>query len=106
PGVFDLEQPSGDPPPLVLRSDQIGGGDSNIGEELFAELGSTVDLPDATDLDAGRLYVDDEDGDALVLGNIRAGTDHTEGEVGQVGAGAPGLLAVDDVVITVSDGAG
>ena len=54
----------------------------------------------------GRLHVHQEVGDAAVLGRVRVGAGEHEHPVGVVRAGGPDLLAVDDVVVAVADGAG
>ena len=61
-------------------------------------------------LDAGGLEVEDEGGDALVLGapldGGRVGAEQEQPPLGQVGGGDPDLLAVDHVVVAVADGGG
>jgi hypothetical protein len=50
----------------------------------------------AADLDAGRLHVDDEAGEALVLGEVGVGAADDLADVAVLGAGGPDLLAGDD----------
>ena len=60
-----------DPPAVVLAPDHVLGGIAHIGEEELAELGPAVRLPDRPHLDAGRLHIHDEVGDAAVLRRAR-----------------------------------
>ena len=53
----------------------------------------------------GRLHVEEEVADALVLRRVRVGAGDEDAHVGAVRAGRPDLLAVDDVVVAVADGA-
>ena len=53
----------------------------------------------------GRLHVDEEVGDAAVLRRIRVGAGEHEHPVGGMRAGGPDLLAVDDEVVAIADGA-
>src|SRR3954453_21064501 len=55
--------------------------------------------------DARRLHVDDEHADALVLRRVRLAAHEAEAIAGVVCAGGPDLLAVDDPVVAVEDGA-
>ena len=62
-----------------------------------------IERPDG---DAGRLHVEQQVADAAVLRRVRVRAGEHEHPVGEVGAGGPDLLAVDDVVVAVADGAG
>ena len=53
-------------------------------------------------LDAGLVHVEDQPGDALVLRRVGVGAHEQLAVVGDVGAGAPDLLAVDDVLVAVA----
>ena len=51
-------------PAVVELADQPIGRDPHVAEEHLVEMTATVDLMDRSDLDAGRLHVDDEHRDA------------------------------------------
>ena len=53
--------------------------------------------------DAGGLHVEEEVGDALVLGGLGVCPGEEDHAVGVLCAGGPDLLAVDDVVVAVAD---
>ena len=54
-----------------------------------------------TDVDAVLVHVDREVGDALVLGDVGVGAGDQHAEVGDLAAGGPHLLAVDDPLVAV-----
>ena len=54
----------------------------------------------------GDLHVDQQAGDALVLGRRRIGAHDQQAQVGDVGVAGPDLLAVDDEVVAVAHALG
>ena len=71
----------------------------HVGEEHLAEVALAVDGPHRPHLDAGLVHVEDQPGDALVLRRVGIGAHEQLAVVGDVGPGAPDLLAVDDVLV-------
>ncbi len=96
----------GDAPAVVLLTDSVGDGDAGVVEEYLAEVALAVDRPHRPDLDAGLVHVEDQPRDPFVLGCVGIGADEQLAIVGHVGACAPDLLAVDDVLVAVPHRAG
>ena len=94
-----------DAPTAVERSEQIGGGQPDVGEEDFIELRLTRHLLQRAHLDAGRVHRTQEERDALVLGRLGIGTGHQDAPVAVAPSAAPHLLPVDDEGVAVGDGA-
>jgi hypothetical protein len=84
--------------------------DGGVVEEDLVEHLLAGHVADGAGLDTGGVHVDDEGGDALVLGaaldggGIRA--QQEQPPTGQVGGGDPDLLPVDHVAVAVPDGRG
>ena len=96
----------GDAPAGVHLADQVVGRDAHVGEEDLGELvGDAGDLPQRTHLDARLVHVDDQVGDALVLGRVAVGAHQHDAQVGLRRAAGPDLLAVDDELVAVDVGA-
>jgi hypothetical protein len=72
----------------------------------LVEVSHAGDLGERTHLDAGGAHVDDEVGDALVLGHIGVGASQQDAVVGVLAERGPDLLAVDDPLVAVALGAG
>ena len=85
----------GDLPALTEPADQVFRLDGGVGHEDLVELRAAGDLLEGPDLDAGLAHVEEEAGDALVLGHLRVRAGQEDAEVGDVAAGGPDLLAVD-----------
>jgi hypothetical protein len=62
-----LQQPLGDLPASARRADHLVVGHAHIGEEGLAEGRRARDQPDRPALDAGRLGIDQDEGDAAML---------------------------------------
>ena len=92
-----------DLPPLVVAPEAAVDGDAGVGEEDVVQHGVAGEVADRPAFDAGRLDVDDERGDALVLGVAfergGIGTEEEQTEAREVGGADPRLLAVHDVVV-------
>src|SRR5438034_28902 len=71
----------------------------------LVEVGVPGHLAERPHLDAGRLHVDQEVADAVVLGLVRLGADQGEQPVGLARARGPDLLAVDDPRVALEHGA-
>ena len=74
-----------DAPAVVEDTDQVVLGDERVGEEDLGEMGGARDLAQGSDLDAGRVHVDDQDADALVLGDLGVGAHVAEALLGPHG---------------------
>src|SRR6266550_2996066 len=76
---------------------------ADVVEEDLVELGLAGDLPEGLHRDARELHVEEEIGDALVLGHVRVGAGEQHHVVGDVGERGPHLLPVDHPVLAVLD---
>ena len=104
--ALELEQVLGVGPALVLLADPVLDRHLHVGEEDLVDLvahrrARAVDQVDRIDLDAGRLHVDQQEGDALLPLALVRGPHQAEDPVGPMGVGRPDLLAVDDVVVAL-----
>ena len=93
-------------PALAFLSDQVRNRHLHVLEEDLVDLVLLVQRDDRPDGDAGRVHVDEEKADALLLLHGGVGTHQAEDHVGVLGERRPGLLAVHDIVIAVANGAG
>jgi hypothetical protein len=96
------ERREGDVPPVADGAEPVRIRHPDVGEEDLVEGGAAVDLLDRPRLHARALHVDDEVGEALVLGRVGVGPRDDHPVAGVVGAGAPDLLAVDDPLVAVA----
>ncbi len=96
-----------DLPALAFAAEPAVHRDDRVGEPDFVEHRVAGDVTDRPGLDTGRLHVDDERGDALVLRAAiergRVAAQQEEAPLREVRGGDPGLLPVHDVVVTVED---
>ena len=92
--------------PSFSVADAVGDRHAHLVEEHLAEVALAVDGPHRPDLDARLVHVEDQPGDALVLRRVGVGAHEQLAVVGDVGPGAPDLLAVDDVLVAVAHGPG
>ena len=76
-------------------------GNPGLGEENLVEAAPTGDLAQRTHLDARLCHVDDEHGQALVLGQRGVGSGDDDAVVAVVGARGPHLLALEDPFVAV-----
>src|SRR4051812_12456445 len=96
------EQELGVVPALVLLPDEVLGRHAHVVEEDLVDLLAAVDGADRAHRDAGRLHVDEEEGDALLLLYRHVGAGEHEDPVGVLPERRPGLLAGDDVLVAVA----
>src|SRR6267378_3142006 len=100
------EQVLGHRPPLALLVHEVLDGNLDLVEEDLVHLLAAVQQDDGPHRDAGRVHVDQQEGDAvLALARIRVGAHEAEDPVGVVSERGPDLLARDDVVAVLPLGA-
>ena len=97
-----------DPPPVVQFAHQVPARDEHVVEEDLVEVKvvGTHQVGEWSTLQSRRIGVDDQGGDAPVLGDVGVRPDERQQHVGVVGAGGPDLLPVDDEVVAVGNGPG
>ena len=78
----------------------------DVSEEHLVEFGFAGDLVQGPHVDARSVHVDQEGGDALVLGHVGIGPGQEQPEPGEVGQGRPDLLPVEEPLVAVPYGAG
>ena len=80
--------------------------DADVLEKDLVEADVVDHVGEGAGGETGRLHVNEEVGDALVLGSVRVRAREEDHPVALVRAGGPDLGAVDHVVVAVADGAG
>ena len=95
----------GDAPPFVDRPEPARVGNGHVREEHLVEVRHAVDLAQRPDLDAGRVHVEEERGDALVLRRIEIRAREQEAPIAVMRARRPDLLAVHDPLLAIGHGA-
>ncbi len=98
--VWATRQPSWRSPILFVV------GNTDVLEEDLVEMREPRHLPQRSDLYAGRLHVEQEPGDALVLRSLGVGPGEKEAPLRVVGPRRPHLLAVDDPLVAVGHSGG
>src|SRR5690606_23894650 len=96
------EQELGVGPALVLFADAVLDRNADIFEEDFVEAVLLVDTDDRLDGIAGRLHIDEEEADPLLLLGGAVGPHKAEDHVGMLREGGPAFLAVDAIMIAVA----
>src|SRR5262249_59752818 len=89
-------------PAVTDIADAIGVGDARVRQVHLVELGLAGDLPQRAYLDAGRVHVDHEVRETLVLGHFGIGARDEHPAVGNVRERVPHLLTVDDPLVAVA----
>ncbi len=100
--AFEPERGQRDVPAVADRTQTIGIGNPDVGEEHLVERRAARHLADRSNADPGRVHREHECGQPAVLGNVEVGAGDQLAPFGEAGAGAPGLLAVDHPRVTVS----
>ena len=93
------EQELGAGPALAFLADAVLDRHPHVIEEHVVHVMRAVEHDDRPHRDAGRLHVDQQEGDALLRLGLGVGAHQAEDPVAPVGERGPGLLAVDDVVV-------
>ena len=75
---------------------RVGRRHEHVGEEHLVELRLVGDLAQRPHLDARRVHVDDERGDALALRRVGIGAREAPAPVGELRVARPHLLAVEE----------
>ena len=102
---FVHQRREGDGPAAVDVTEAMVVGNAHLVEEHLVEACAAGHLAQRADLHARGVHVDDESGEALVLGQVgvRAGDDLAD--VGVLGARGPHLLSGDHPLVAVTFGA-
>ena len=101
------ERDLGEPPPVVLVADDVGGGHAHVGEEHLVELVRAGHLHDRAHLDAracacrATKYVMPS-----CARRVGVGPRDEDAELRDVRERGPDLLAVHDVLVAVAHGSG
>src|SRR5690606_14813450 len=95
---FVTEQELGVGPALVLFADPVLNRNANIFEEDFVEAVLFIDTDDRLHRDAGRLHIDEEEADPLLLLGGAVSPHKAEDHVRMLGEGGPDFLTVDDIM--------
>ena len=95
-----------DAPPLPWLPHHVGDGDPDLVEEHLAEVGVAGHLAQGADVDPGRRHVDQQVGDAPVLGPLGVGARQEDPPLRPIGRRGPDLLARDHPLVAVEHGAG
>src|ERR1700692_4047808 len=105
-GALVAEQKLSVGPAAVFFADAVFDRHAHVLEPHLVDLVAAVQQHDGPDGDAGTLHIDQQEGDAGLLLGLRVGTHQTKDPIGILTERIPGLLAVDDVVISVAHGTG
>ncbi len=89
------------PPAVADRAEPVRVGDAGVGHVDLVELRLAGHLAQRPGLDTGSVHVDDEVGQALVLGHVRIAARQQQAPAGAMRQAGPHLLPVDDPVVAV-----
>ena len=92
-------------PSAIDLPHHVRRGNHNIREKDLVEVGSPRDLAQRTNLDPWGVHVDEEVGDALVLGDVGVRPSDQNPPITVLGTRCPDLLAVHDEGFSVTFGA-
>ncbi len=101
-GAFMAEQILRVGPSLVFFTDQVFDRHFHVIEEHFIHFMIFVQHDDRSHGDAGRMHVDQQEGDSLLLARLRISTHQAKNHVGMLCQRDPCLLPVDDVMLTLA----
>src|SRR5215207_4665729 len=97
-----------DLPALAFLAEPTVGRDAGVGEPHLVEELVAGDVADRAAFDPRRVHIDDERGDALVLGAaldcLRVRPQQEQAPVGEMRRRDPDLLAIHHVLVAVADG--
>ena len=101
--ALEAERHVRDPPAVVLVADAVRSpAPARSSRNTSQKWLSPSMRPHRADLHPRLVHVEDQPGDALVLGRVRVGAHEQLAVVGDVGPRAPDLLAADDVLVAVA----
>src|SRR5262249_47492765 len=101
------EQELGARPALAFGADAVGDRDLHVVEEHVVHVVRAVHHDDRPHRDAGRLHIDQQEGDALLRLGLLVGAYEAEDPIGPMGGRRPRLLAVHYIiVVTLAHGPG
>ena len=92
--------------PSPVAADAVRVGDAHRVEEHLVEVDLAADVAQRSDLDPGRVQVDDEVGEAATLRHVRVGAGQADREVREVRPRGPDLLAAEHPLLAVERGPG
>src|SRR2546421_9094405 len=95
-----------DPPTVVQCAHEVVARDDEVTQEHLGEVRGAADVPQRPDVDAGRVHVEDEETDALVLRRARIGPHVAEAFLRRHRVARPHLLTVHDEMVVVHFGPG
>ena len=93
------ERGVGDDPSFVELGDQVFARHADVVEEDFVEAAIAGHLDQRTHGDSGRAHIDEDVGNAAMLGGLGVGAHQAEHHVGVLRARGPDFLAVDDELV-------
>ncbi len=99
--ALTLERRLGNFPSVIYLSNQLIHRDPNVGEKHFVEMGDAIDLTEGSNLDAGRVQIDEHARDPVSLGSVAIRTYQQDAPVTLVCQRRPYLLPVYDPAISV-----
>ena len=98
------EHGPGDRPPFIDLTDHVVVAELDVIEELLAELGVPVDLPDGLHGHAGLVGLDGEPGQAPMLRDVPVGPGQAHPVVGVIRPARPDLRPVEDPAVAIPGG--
>src|SRR5271156_5508729 len=101
-GALVAEQKFGVSPALVLFADQVLHGHADVFQEDIVDLVAAVDRDDRAHGDSRRFHIDQQERDAGLRLCALIGPHQAKDPVGMLGERSPGLVAIDDIVVTVT----
>src|ERR1700722_15525493 len=91
-------------PSVVYLAENVLSWNANVAKENLVEFGFASHLSQRTNLNSGRLHIDEEHRKSLVFSDTRIRANHQLAPVTDPTEAGPHFLAVNDVVIAVQSG--
>ena len=105
-GALEVQRRRAHVPAPVLLADQRVAGQLDVIEEELVEVVHVGHVDDGPTAHAGQREVEEEVGDALVLGHVLIGARQEDAVLRMMPLGRPRLLAVEQVVVALGLGLG